>query len=354
MLFGSKDKDKTAATTAEADAKDTTKPTGSILAGEGSRSPTVANGTPDKKTRVLPDANGTVPPASEQGSTRPAVVDDDNDDGYEDIDEEDEDRAVAHPNGSSGWLPATDLPGKGESSAGRRSSVFRNVSRRSNRPGSRTRSLNRAGSVGYAASTTSSVARRSLYTNSDGRVVNGSAFISGAGTTGPDAAAIPDDSLHRRRTSASAALSPKQNKKIEKREAADGKSLSRVIKQEARVEKKALNVVIQELADLQRMQKEAVKREAKAHAAHVKAVTAHHKAEEEYIAARVRYETTLAEMNAFGEALELARENARKTTESIQEKSQEVDALRTMYGVDEREREVKLTTLAPKKTSWFH
>ncbi|KAI4518452.1 hypothetical protein K525DRAFT_288372 [Schizophyllum commune Loenen D] len=347
MLFGSKDKDKTAAATAEADAKDTTKPTGSILAGEGSRSPTVANGTPDKKTRVLPDANGTVPPASEQGSTRPAVVDDDNDDGYEDIDEEDEDRAVAHPNGSSGWLPATDLPGKGESSAGRRSSVFRNASRRSNRPGSRTRSLNRAGSVGYAASTTSSVARRSLYTNSDGRVVNGSAFISGAGTTGPDAAAIPDDSLHRRRTSASAALSPKQNKKIEKRE-------GEVIKQEARVEKKALNVVIQELADLQRMQKEAVKREAKAHAAHVKAVTAHHKAEEEYIAARVRYETTLAEMNAFGEALELARENARKTTESIQEKSQEVDALRTMYGVDEREREVKLTTLAPKKTSWFH
>ena len=47
---------------------------------------------------------------------------------------------------------------------------------------------------------------------------------------------------------------------------------------------------------------------------------------------------------------QLARENARKTTEAIQEKSQEVDALRTMYGVDEREREVKLTSIAPKKT----
>ena len=41
--------------------------------------------------------------------------------------------------------------------------------------------------------------------------------------------------------------------------AANGKNLTRVIKQEANVEKKALNVVIQELADLQRMQKEAVK-----------------------------------------------------------------------------------------------
>ncbi|KAL1738664.1 hypothetical protein HDZ31DRAFT_69754, partial [Schizophyllum fasciatum] len=273
----------------------------------------------------------------------------DDDDGYEDIDEEDEDRAIAHPNGSSGWLPATDLP-----DGRRRASVGRKASRRTSRPASRARSLNRAASVGYAASTASSVARRSLYTNSDGRVVNGSAFISGAGTTGPDAAAIPDDSLHRRATSAAASLTAKQNKKIGKKEVADGKSLSKVIKQEARVERKALGVVIQELADLQRMQKEAVKREAKAHAAHVKAVAAHHKAEEEYIAARVRYETSLAEMNAFGEALELARENARKATEGIQEKSQEVDALRTMYGVDEREREVKLTSLAPKKTGWFH
>ena len=41
--------------------------------------------------------------------------------------------------------------------------------------------------------------------------------------------------------------------------AANGKNLTKVIKQEANVEKKALNVVIQELADLQRMQKEAVK-----------------------------------------------------------------------------------------------
>ncbi|TRM64430.1 hypothetical protein BD626DRAFT_491790 [Schizophyllum amplum] len=333
-------------------------------------SPKAANGStmgsPGKKTRAaLSDANGTTMPASQSGDVKSSVADDD--DGYEDIDEEDEDRILPHPNGSSGWLPATDLPdqspsngNKTASSNGRRSSVLRKASRRSSRarsPMSRARSLSRAASVGYAASTTSSSggggARRSLYTNSDGRVVNGSAFISGAGTTGPDAHATPDPSLHQRRASAASALTPKQNKKIAKKEAQDGKSLTKVIRQEAKVEKRAIGVVIQELSDLQRMQKDAVKREAKSHAAHVKAVTAHQKAEEVYIAARVKYETSLAEMNAFQEALDISRENARKATEAMQEKSQEVDAIRTMYGVDEREREVKITSLTPKKTGWF-
>jgi hypothetical protein len=58
-------------------------------------------------------------------------------------------------------------------------------------------------------------------------------------------------------------------------------------------------------------------------------------------------------MNSEAEVLDLARNNARETTEGLAEKSQEVDGLRTMLGVDERERAVKLTELNPKSKGFF-
>jgi hypothetical protein len=55
--------------------------------------------------------------------------------------------------------------------------------------------------------------------------------------------------------------------------------------------------------------------------------------------------------------LEIVRNNAKDATERLQEKSQEVDSLRTMYGVDERERAAKLAEISAKasenKGSWF-
>lgn len=73
------------------------------------------------------------------------------------------------------------------------------------------------------------------------------------------------------------------------------------------------------------------------------------KLETAYLAARTKYESTQAQLHAEAEALETCRNSARELTERIQEKSQEVDSLRVMMSVDEREREVKLGQLEGKK-----
>jgi len=188
-----------------------------------------------------------------------------------------------------------------------------------------------------------------MFTDVEGRPVNGSTFINGAGTSGPSATAVPaDDSLHKRMQSADSALTGKQKKKIGQKEIKQGKRLSKVIKQESKVEKRSLEVSIRELAELQQIQQAAVKREAKAHTVHTKAVAAFHKAEEAYLAARTKYEVAQAAMQAEAESLEIARNNARAATESMQEKATEVDGLRKVFGVDEREREVMLGDLQGK------
>lgn len=56
-------------------------------------------------------------------------------------------------------------------------------------------------------------------------------------------------------------------------------------------------------------------------------------------------------MNAEAEALETWRGSAREATDRMQEKAREVENLRAMFSVDEREREVRLSKL--KKKSWL-
>jgi hypothetical protein len=51
------------------------------------------------------------------------------------------------------------------------------------------------------------------------------------------------------------------------------------------------------------------------------------------------------------EALEICRGNAKESTANMQDKSQEVDGLRTMFDVDEKEREVKLVELTGKPST---
>ncbi|KAL0065070.1 hypothetical protein AAF712_007906 [Marasmius tenuissimus] len=295
----------------------------------------------------------------------------------------DEERITAHPNGSEGWLPAEDIPPKSatspKDSSGkpvRSSSLLRKKrpASISSRASASATSLHRNKSTGAAS--TRSVSKRSQFTNVDGKPIDGSTFINGAGTTGPGSTAIADETLHKRHATADSSLNKKQKSKIEKiegefylnalwgstdaymrvRTAKDGKKLSRIIKQEGRVEKQAMGVAIAELAELQKIQQAAVKREAKAHTQHTKSVTAFTKAEEAYLAARTKFETAQALMNAEQENLEIARNAAVEATTKMQEKSQEVEALRQTYGVDERERAVKigeLTRSTTKRRSWF-
>lgn len=149
--------------------------------------------------------------------------------------------------------------------------------------------------------------------------------------------------------------------------AKEARRLSKIVKAEGKVEKKALSVAINELGELQVLQKKAVKvrrispvhrrglnfedqDEAKAHTAHSKILGSLRKSEADYMEAKAKYEATLSRLNAESQALARIRQNAREATEQMQAKSQEVDSLRAMYSVDEREREVKLMHLTSSKS----
>ncbi|KAJ7928901.1 hypothetical protein B0H13DRAFT_1476936, partial [Mycena leptocephala] len=202
----------------------------------------------------------------------------------------------------------------------------------------------RAGSLGYSAS----VSKRSVFTNADGQSIAGSTFINGAGTTGPNATAEHDSSLHQRAATADSMLSEEQKAKIAKNEAKSNKQVAKIIQKEAKVEKKALAMALKELAELQKIQKTAVNREAKAQAAYTKTLSTFQKHEAAFLAARSKYESSQALLTSNTETLEISRNNAREATGSMQEKSQEVDGLRTMFDVDEKERVVKMVELTGK------
>ncbi|KAJ7227320.1 hypothetical protein GGX14DRAFT_348202 [Mycena pura] len=207
---------------------------------------------------------------------------------------------------------------------------------------------------GASITSTTSISRRSVFTNVDGRTVAGSTFTNGAGTTGPNAIA-EDESLHQRAASAEATLSEDQKAKLARSGSKNNKKLAKVIKSEAKVEKKALSVAIHELSELQKMQKTAVKREEKSQTLYNKTLSQFQKHEAIFFAARSKYEASQALLTVNTEALEVSRNSAKETTASMQEKSQEVDGLRKMFEVDEKEREVKLVELTGKGSvrSWW-
>jgi len=227
-------------------------------------------------------------------------------------------------NGSSGWLPAVDEPLAADT---KRSTSHGSVAGAD---------LKRFGS------------RKSLFTDAEGQAVAGSTFISGAGTTGPLSITEKDATLHERSASADAALTPKQKAKAAKAEAKENKRLSRVIREEAKAEKFALNTAIKELAGLQKIQATAVKNEAKANAAHQKVLRRFQKEESIFLAARSKFEAAQAQLTSEEETVEIVRNHAKVATEHLQEKSREVDGLRTMFTLDEKERAVKLNELKAK------
>jgi hypothetical protein len=99
----------------------------------------------------------------------------------------------------------------------------------------------------------------------------------------------------------------------------------------------------------------ASQREAKAQAAYTKTLSTFQKHEAAFLAARSKYESSQALLTSNTETLEISRNNAREATGSMQDKSQEVDGLRTMFDVDEKERVVKMVELTGKastKSRW--
>ena len=141
--------------------------------------------------------------------------------------------------------------------------------------------------------------------------------------------------------------------------------MSKVIKNEARVEKKNLDAAIRELSKLQKGQREAanvrkhhgisphtqltslrIQEEAKALTAHNDSIKSEQKANSRFLAAKTLQEQAQAEVRARLEGLELARENAQNQTKLLQEKTKEVEEMRSLKALDDREREARLRELA--------
>jgi hypothetical protein len=69
------------------------------------------------------------------------------------------------------------------------------------------------------------------------------------------------------------------------------------------------------------------------------------KIEATYLTAKMRYETSLAELQAEADTLETLKNNSREAAEKVQEKTVQVEALRKTLAVEERERELRLSGL---------
>ncbi|KAG6890112.1 hypothetical protein C0992_003065 [Termitomyces sp. T32_za158] len=276
------------------------------------------------------------------------------------------------PTSSTGWLPAVDLPPENtqftqagqDPHAGNFNPQMGNSPRKAMRPPSPTQrgpimrspsppahralDIRSSSPVQGASDIRRSASRRSMFTSSTGQPIEGSTFIGGAAITGPHSTAHPSQELTMRAAAADANLSRKDRSRIAKSEAEDGKLLSKIIKDEGRAEKQALGLAIRELAMLQKDQANAIQNEAKAHEERKRLQAKYQKQESLFLAARARYEAAQARLHSEDEGLEIVRNKARDATEKLQEKSQEVDSLRTMFAVDERERAARLASINQK------
>lgn len=138
--------------------------------------------------------------------------------------------AEQHHKESEGWLPAVDSAPQQSDVASRKefeSAYERNLSiaispspstrrgwNRKNADGNRSQSHTRSTSLARSAS------RKSTHTTGNGREVPGSAFVTGAGTTGPSASLDVDEeeALKMRATEAEERLTEKQKDKVRKEE----------------------------------------------------------------------------------------------------------------------------------------
>ncbi|EPQ52829.1 hypothetical protein GLOTRDRAFT_140435 [Gloeophyllum trabeum ATCC 11539] len=173
-------------------------------------------------------------------------------------------------------------------------------------------------------------------------------FSAGPGTIGPAISPEPDLSMHARERTAESVLTPKQKSKITKEELKEGKRLSKIIQTEQKAERAALDIAMKELAELTKLQKAAMKDESRAHTAHATTLKSFHKTELAFLAARAKYESALTDLRNTEEGLEKTRKHAEMVTDMVREKMREVEELRGMKRVDDRERMVKVSELKGK------
>ncbi|KAG6842356.1 hypothetical protein C0991_010646 [Blastosporella zonata] len=290
-------------------------------------------------------------PKQADGGAQPHVTDK----GYVDNQTQDE-----------GWLPAVDVPQEPQSQQGVDFQIGNSSQQGGLNPPQRGISTRSTSSIRHkgrnlrspspmqgtsgqgASDVRRSASRRSMFTGSTGQPIEGSTFIGGAATTGPHSTAQPHQDLTTRAAAADANLSRKDRSRIAKSEAEDGKRLSKIIKDEGRAEKQSLGLAINELSMLQQEQANAISNEARAHQQRAKLQAEYQKQEKIFLVARAKYDAAHARLNSEEEALDLVRNKARDATEKLQDKSQEVDSLRTMFAVDERERAAKLVAISEK------
>jgi len=190
-----------------------------------------------------------------------------------------------------------------------------------------------------------------------------SAFANGAPLTGPDAEPDVDETLFVRGEKAERSLTQKQKDRIAKQEKRESRKFGKLLKTDSSNEKVALDSALRNLSTLQGLHKEAIKRETRAEASHAKALSAAQKAESRFheekarmaevraraearcIEERARWEGKQGELQAQQERLSSTRETVRETEIRITECAREVERLRVVKAMDEREREAKLTEL---------
>ncbi|KAF9489427.1 hypothetical protein BDN71DRAFT_318543 [Pleurotus eryngii] len=160
-------------------------------------------------------------------------------------------------------------------------------------------------------------------------------------------------SLHSREQSADAALTPKQQSQIAKVQRSESKRLSKILKKESKVEKQTLAVKMSELEELIKLQKDAVKREAKAHHSHSsvlssfqKESTSFHTLRQKFEAAQARLASSEQNVDNARKYLEEAQEGVRNMEEKVREKRMEVEGFKEERNVGEKERVVKMGALS--------
>ncbi|PPQ75253.1 hypothetical protein CVT24_007431 [Panaeolus cyanescens] len=251
---------------------------------------------------------------------------------------------VEHPNGSDGWLPTEEPKSMPEPQVASAAPAVIPSDRSKEPPPAVVNAAVPADETARPSRVGSITSRR---TGASLKRV-GSAFANGAGTTGPEATAEPDEELENRIAEAHQSLTPKQRSKVRREEAKHSKRLSRIIKEEAKTEKKSLAMAISDLENLQKHQKAAIKSEARIQSVHQQLLTKFKKQEAAYLNAKNAYDIALAQLQAEEQTLETLRQNSLEATERVQEKAAEVDRLRTTLAVDARERELKLGELKGK------
>ncbi|TDL25713.1 hypothetical protein BD410DRAFT_784749 [Rickenella mellea] len=180
--------------------------------------------------------------------------------------------------------------------------------------------------------------------------ISSGAFSNGPGTTGPASMPQKDDSHHARLATAESGLDDVVKGKITKEELKNAKRMSKIIKNEAKSEKKSFDTALKELAKIQKLQKHAADDENSALKRHARALKAEHKANMKFLAAKQTHEKSEVELRTAVERLDACKDHALKQTELLQQKNREVEEMRSQKAVDDREREARLKELADMKT----